>query len=178
MESPFAEQKIEHPAAADMLAGLAAMIEDHGIIAAGFFEGVGQDGQVGEKALAVNRPCQHGDAFAAWAKAGGEQRQGLVRMTGNVVQQVGKMALLLGAAYKGGRPNRVQRVIVPFQGRKPRHAGGSPSHFHVPPGNESVGVAFGDLHGSAVPLVGHKALQSAKAGTGEQSQLAIAEMAA
>ncbi len=38
------QEKIQYPASTDMVAWLPAMAQDVGVVAAGFFEGVGEDG--------------------------------------------------------------------------------------------------------------------------------------
>jgi len=44
-KSHLSEHQVDHPAAADVVGGLAAVGEDVGVGAAGFFEGVGEDGE-------------------------------------------------------------------------------------------------------------------------------------
>ncbi len=51
----FVQQQIDDPAAADVLAGLAAVIQNAGVGAAGFFQRVGQDRQAFEGAVVVDR---------------------------------------------------------------------------------------------------------------------------
>jgi hypothetical protein len=50
----LAEKQVNYPAAAHVLAAGSAMLKDVGVIAAGFFERVGEDRQLGESAIAVN----------------------------------------------------------------------------------------------------------------------------
>jgi hypothetical protein len=52
--STFAQQQIHNPATANVLAGLAAVIQNVGVGAAGFFEGVGQDRQSVKCTLVIN----------------------------------------------------------------------------------------------------------------------------
>jgi hypothetical protein len=52
--STLAQQEIDDPAAAHMLAGLAAVIQDVSVEAARFFQGVGQDRKTIERSLLVN----------------------------------------------------------------------------------------------------------------------------
>ena len=49
------QQQIDDPTTAHVLAGLAAVIQNVGVGAAGFFEGVGQNGQAVEGAIVVDR---------------------------------------------------------------------------------------------------------------------------
>src|SRR5258708_21402884 len=46
--SPPARQQVNRPTAADVLAAAPAVRQDHGVGAAGVFQRVGEDGQVGE----------------------------------------------------------------------------------------------------------------------------------
>src|SRR5947199_315603 len=58
----FAQHQIQCPAAANMLARLAEVIEDFGAGATGFFERVGQNRQVRKAAFLVDGPRDGGDA--------------------------------------------------------------------------------------------------------------------
>src|SRR5262245_54008525 len=50
----LAQEQVEHPAAAHVLAPAAAVAEDGGVGAARLLQRVGEDGQVGEAALVVD----------------------------------------------------------------------------------------------------------------------------
>jgi hypothetical protein len=52
--STLSQQEIDDPAAAHMLAGLAAVVQDVGIVAARFFQGVGQDRQTVKYPVIIN----------------------------------------------------------------------------------------------------------------------------
>src|SRR5947208_1958765 len=54
MASGFAKHEVHDPTAAHVFAGLPAMVENVGVAATGFFEGVGKDRQVGELPLVVD----------------------------------------------------------------------------------------------------------------------------
>ena len=51
------QHQIHHPAAADMRAGAATVVEDVGVVAAGVLEGVGEDGEAVEGALGGRIPA-------------------------------------------------------------------------------------------------------------------------
>src|SRR5262249_21263206 len=55
------QHQIDHPAPANMLARLSAVVQDVGIVAAGIFEGVGEDGQAVEGSVVVDRLGQGDD---------------------------------------------------------------------------------------------------------------------
>src|SRR6516164_1451548 len=50
----LAEQQVQHPAAADVRPGAAAVVEDGGVGAAGVFQRVGEDGHVLESPFVVD----------------------------------------------------------------------------------------------------------------------------
>ena len=62
-----AGQQVDDPAAANVLAGLPAMIQNVGVGAAGVFEGVGEDGEAVEGTVGV-------DGFGELRDGGGEPR--------------------------------------------------------------------------------------------------------
>ena len=53
-DSRLAQQHIDDPAAADVFAGLAAVVEDVGVGTARFFQSVGEDGQAVKCTLVVD----------------------------------------------------------------------------------------------------------------------------
>ena len=60
-ELTFRQQQIHYPAAANMLAGLAAVVKDVRIGAAGVFERVAEDGHPVEGPAVVDGLCQRDD---------------------------------------------------------------------------------------------------------------------
>ena len=59
--SLLAKHQIHHPAAPDMLATTTAVVQDVGIIAAGVFEGIGENWQAIKSTVVVDRRGQGGD---------------------------------------------------------------------------------------------------------------------
>jgi hypothetical protein len=93
----FAEQQIHDPAAADMLARLPAVVQDVGIIAAGVFEGVGEDGQAVEGAVIVDALCQSDGVSCSPRKI---RVGGTKRIAGNVAEDASKTT---GTSLKASR---------------------------------------------------------------------------
>ena len=57
----LAKKQIHDPAPSDVLARLPAVVQDVGVVAAGVFEGVGEDGQAIEGTFVVDGLSQGGD---------------------------------------------------------------------------------------------------------------------
>src|SRR5689334_1466273 len=64
----FSQYQIDYPAPARVVPRLAAVVQNVGIRASGFFHGVGKDWEVRESALSVNGLCQR---LHRWGKTGG-----------------------------------------------------------------------------------------------------------
>jgi hypothetical protein len=67
----FAEQRIQQPTTADVDFLPTAMLEHVGVGAAGFFEGVGQDGHSLEGAFVINALSEPWDGAAIPGEPGG-----------------------------------------------------------------------------------------------------------
>src|SRR5262249_51770074 len=72
----LAEQQIHHPAAADVFSGLAAMVQDSAIVAAGLFEGIAEYRHALEGALVVDGLGEGDDVCGApgWIEGDGAER--------------------------------------------------------------------------------------------------------
>ena len=55
------QEQIDHPAAAHMVARLTTVGEEVGVVAAGVFEGIGEDRKTIERPFIVDRLCQGGN---------------------------------------------------------------------------------------------------------------------
>src|SRR5262249_18959317 len=98
-----AQQKIDDPAPADMLAWMATVPEDVGVVAARFFQGVGQDGHVAEVAAVVH-PWGHGHGEAAVpGQDGGVEGYGAERVAEDAAEHPGLVLPFRGLYGVPGR---------------------------------------------------------------------------
>ena len=84
----FAEQLIDHPATADVFAAAAAVLQHVRVVAAGFFQGVGENGQPVEGPLLVDGLCQVRDGAVVPGQLGRlESRRLAKRVTEEVAEE-------------------------------------------------------------------------------------------
>src|SRR5205823_743354 len=107
------QDQVERPAAADVVGGGAAVVEQLRLGAAGVFEGVGEDGQALEGRLVVQRAGQADDQAVVPGQPGGVDPDGPERVAGNVAEQAGLFAgggdaggVVGGDGVAGGRGGR------------------------------------------------------------------------
>src|SRR5262249_43800714 len=75
--SLLTQHQVHRPAPSDMLAGLAAVVQDVGVIAGGVFEGVGEDGKTVEGAVIVDGLGQCGDVRRSPGRIDGDGTEGV-----------------------------------------------------------------------------------------------------
>ena len=85
--SGFAQQGVNHPAASDILAPGPAVAEDVGVVASGFFEGVGEDRELIERSLLVNPPGDFKAHAAASCSPGGTEQDRMQGAAHDVADQ-------------------------------------------------------------------------------------------
>src|SRR5262249_8102343 len=83
----FAQDQIDDPAAADVLGPLAAVLEDVGTVAAGVFEGVGEDRHPLEAAVVVDGLSESDSVGGAPGRIESDGTEGVAE---NVAKQGGK----------------------------------------------------------------------------------------
>ena len=93
----FAQYQIDDPAAADVFSRPAAVVQDVGVVAAGVFEGVGEDRQAVEGAVVVDGLGKGGDVRCS---PGGMERDGAERVAEDVTNQIRLLEPLRVPRYK------------------------------------------------------------------------------
>src|SRR5262249_33529804 len=73
--SLLAQHQIHHPAAANVLARLSAMVQDFGVIATSLLESGGENGQAVEGTLIVDGLCEGGDVCCSPGRSDGDRAE-------------------------------------------------------------------------------------------------------
>jgi hypothetical protein len=96
-----------------VFAGLAAMIQNVGIGAAGFFEGVGQNGQTVESAVVIDRLSQLRESAFVPRQPSGTERDKMEEVAPDVTKNPSLGGLLGRVILPKGKPGSFLSVLHP-----------------------------------------------------------------